>query len=227
MHCNRCVAKVESALLPVPGVLSARATLSPPQVTVETAEPVTKAALDIALSTVGNYRLSPAETKKATDTEPNQPAETLYPLFLIVGYILAGAGILTLASSNASWHEGMRLFMAGFFLVFSFFKLLDIRGFANAYRSYDVVAKAWPTWAYIYPFVELGLGLLYLTNIGPTTTNLATLSLVGSVGVFRALLQKKRIRCACLGTVLNLPMTKVTLVEDVGMAAMAALSLLI
>jgi hypothetical protein len=60
-------------------------------------------------------------------------------------------------------------------------------------------------------------------------TNLATLilMLVGAVGVLKALLNKRAIRCACLGTALNLPMTTITLVEDLGMAAMAAIMLAI
>ncbi|HYF54378.1 MAG TPA: MauE/DoxX family redox-associated membrane protein, partial [Salinarimonas sp.] len=118
-------------------------------------------------------------------------------------------------------------FMAGFFLVFSFFKLLDLRGFADAYRSYDVIARRSRLWALAYPFVELALGVAYLLRWQLTVVNAVTLVLmiVGSVGVVRALLQKNRIRCACLGTALNLPMTTVTLVEDLGMAAMAALML--
>jgi hypothetical protein len=94
----------------------------------------------------------------------------------------------------------------------------------DAYRSYDLVARAVPAWGWIYPFVELALSVAYLVNFGPRLTNWATLvvMLVGAVGVLRALLDKRAIRCACLGTALNLPMTKVTLVEDLGMAAMAA-----
>jgi hypothetical protein len=117
--------------------------------------------------------------------------------------------------------------MAGFFLVFSFFKLLNLRGFSEAYQSYDVVARVWPSWGYIYPFLELALGVSYLANWNPIITNLATLGLmlVGAIGVFRTLWDGKAIRCACLGTVLNLPMTKVTLIEDLGMAAMAILML--
>ena len=118
--------------------------------------------------------------------------------------------------------------MAGFFLVFSFFKLLDLRGFADAYQSYDILARRSRAWALAYPFVELALGIAYLTRWQPVPTNIATLALmlVGSVGVLRAVLDKRAIRCACLGTALNLPMTTVTLVEDLGMAAMAGVMLL-
>ena len=52
----------------------------------------------------------------------------------------------------------MRHFMAGFFIVFAFFKLLNIQGFADSYRMYDIVAAKWPGWGYVYPFVELALG---------------------------------------------------------------------
>jgi hypothetical protein len=119
--------------------------------------------------------------------------------------------------------------MAGFFLVFSFFKLLDLRGFVDAYRSYDVVARAWPAWAFVYLFVELGLGVAYLLNLSPRITNGLTLALmlIGSIGVLKALLDERAIRCACLGTALNLPMTTITLVEDLAMAAMASAMLAI
>ena len=89
---------------------------------------------------------------------------------------------------------------------------------------YDLLAAKSREWAFAYPFVELGLGIAYLINFQPIATNIATLLLmsVGAAGVLQALRQKRRIRCACLGTGLNLPMTKVTLIEDLAMAAMAA-----
>ena len=153
----------------------------------------------------------------------------VYPLFLIVGYIAGTVAIIALATAETAPHVLMRYFMGGFFLVFSFFKLLDLRGFADAYRSYDVLTRAWPAWGYIYPFVELSLGAAYLLNLNPFVTNLATLAimLVGAAGVIKALVAKQAIRCACLGTALNLPMTTISLVEDLGMAAMAAVMLAI
>jgi hypothetical protein len=68
-----------------------------------------------------------------------------------------------------------------------------LRGFVDAYRSYDLVARAVPTWGWAYPFVELALGVAYLLNFQPRLTNWATLvvMLVGAVGVLRALLDKR------------------------------------
>jgi copper chaperone CopZ len=230
MHCQSCVNKTSAALRAVPGVTSASVTLSPPQAVVEMSQHVQTEALAQAVRGVGDYRLSeaPAEMASAPPAAmadaDDSPKESLYPLFLIVGYIAGTVALIAYAVGTRSPELLMRWFMAGFFLVFSFFKLLDLRGFADAYRSYDIVARAWPAWAWIYPFVELALGIAYLVGFAPLATNVVTLvvMLVSAVGVLMALLDRRAIRCACLGTALNLPMTKVTLVEDLGMAAMAA-----
>jgi copper chaperone CopZ len=226
MTCGGCAQRVSAALNGVDGVAEAAVTLAPPQARLKLSKPISPGVLNAALQRIGAYALS--ETAGA----PPQPTvavgkapESLYPLFLIVGYIAVTVGLVTFVSADRATATGfMTNFMAGFFLVFSFFKLLDLRGFADAYRSYDLVAKVLPGWGFVYPFIELGLGVAYLLRISPIATNGLTLALmlVGSLGVFRALLNKRAILCACLGTALKLPMTKVTLVEDLGMAAMAA-----
>tara|TARA_B000000460_G_C21396376_1_gene340417 strand:- start:431 stop:730 length:300 start_codon:yes stop_codon:yes gene_type:complete len=93
---------------------------------------------------------------------------------------------------------------------------------------YDIVAAKWKTWGYIYPFVELALGLLYLTNIAPLVTNLSTFLILGisSIGVIKSNLDKRKIKCACLGDVFNLPMSTVTIVEDLSMVGMSLIMLL-
>ena len=117
----------------------------------------------------------------------------------------------------------MQLFMAGFFLAFSFFKMLDIAGFADSYSGYDLLAKRWKGYGYIYPFIELALGIAYLTDFQPYATNIITIAVMGfsTIGVMQSVLNKQEIRCACLGTGFNLPMTTVTIIEDLLMVAMA------
>ena len=229
MHCQSCVNKTTAALRSVPGVTSAAVSLSPPEARVETSRHIPAAELDRAVQAVGDYRLADAAPSNTADADvAKAPRESLYPLFLIVAYIGGTVALAGWATGTRSPHELMRYFMAGFFLVFSFFKLLDLRGFADAYRMYDIVARAWPAWGFAYPFVELALGVAYLVDFQPTTTSVITLAvmLIGAIGVLKALLDKRAIRCACLGTALNLPMTTITLVEDLGMAAMAGVMLL-
>jgi copper chaperone CopZ len=153
---------------------------------------------------------------------------TYKPILLVFGYILLT--IIGFLAATGSWDGAlaMRLFMAGFFLVFSFFKFLDVAGFASVFRGYDLVARVLPGYGRAYPFIELVLGLAYLTNAAPAATNIATaiIMAVGLVGVIRAVVSKQSIRCACLGTGFNIPMSTVTIIENSVMLIMAVASVL-
>ena len=117
----------------------------------------------------------------------------------------------------------MQHFMAGFFLVFSFFKLLNLKGFAESYVMYDVIAKKIPVWGYVYAVIELGLGIAYLINFNPLVTNSITFVVmtISIIGVLQSVLNKKKIQCACLGAIFNLPISTVTIIEDGLMIAMS------
>jgi copper chaperone CopZ len=154
--------------------------------------------------------------------------ETYRPLLLIVAFIFGSSLLVQLPLEGISANETMRYFMAGFFLVFSFFKLLDLSAFASAYANYDLMAKRWIGWGFVYPFAELTLGACYLSNVGGQSLHVVTFVLMSfsAIGVIQSVLNKTKIRCACLGTVFQLPMSTITIVEDLGMALMALLMLL-
>ncbi len=167
-----------------------------------------------------------AQTPRS-ETATNGFFQTYKPLLLVLGYLLAIVVLVEVNQRSFDGMRAMRTFMGGFFLAFSFFKLLDLRGFADTFQTYDVVARPFRPYGFLYPFIELGLGVAYLVNFIPIVTNLVTLvvMLIGIVGVSQALMQRRQIQCACLGTVFNLPMSKVTFIEDSVMAAMAAVML--
>lgn len=127
------------------------------------------------------------------------------------------------------WMTLMTRFMAGYFLVFSGFKLVDLSGFAEGYSTYDLLAKHWRGYGFIYPFLELGLGLAYLTRFEVGVVNWVTLVLMvfSGIGVMRAIRKQQDLHCACLGTKLDLPLSTITVIEDFGMAGMAAAMLLL
>ena len=154
--------------------------------------------------------------------------ETYRPLLLIVAFIFGSSLLVQLPLKGISVNETMRYFMAGFFLVFSFFKLLDLSAFASAYANYDLIAKRWKGWGFVYPFAELTLGMCYLSNIGGQSLHMVTFLLMSfsALGVIQSVLNRTKIRCACLGTVFQLPMSTITIVEDLGMALMALLMFL-
>ena len=119
-------------------------------------------------------------------------------------------------------------FMGLFYIVFSFFKMLDLKGFPDSFRMYDPLAKRIPIYGWIYPFIETALGLMFLMRFELNIALIITLVVLGitTIGVTKTLLDKKSIRCACLGTALNLPMTEATFIENAIMIVMAILMLL-
>jgi len=148
---------------------------------------------------------------------------TYQPLLLVLAYLVGLVLLVEMTAGSFHWMRAMTHFMGGFFVAFSFFKLLDLPGFVTSYQSYDVLARRSVAYGYTYPFIELTLGIAYLTAFVPILTNLVTLAIMvaGLVGVTQALLAKRQIKCACLGSVFNLPMSYVTFIEDGLMAVMA------
>ena len=227
MTCNNCVVRVQATLAPYAETVEV--TLDPPQVKF-TNQKLEISALNKILESIGKYKIgaevsTPSNIDGATGIEiPTTSLATYKPLILVFAYILGVTVLVEFASGEFGLHRFMSNFMAGFFLVFSFFKLLDLAGFANSYAMYDVLAKRVPVYGYIYPFIELALGIAYLLAYKPVLINSITFVVMAfsSIGVILAVLNKQKIKCACLGTGFNLPVTTVTIIEDVLMATMAA-----
>lgn len=149
------------------------------------------------------------------------------PLIVIIGLITLG--VLTLELRNAFTPQGfISNFMTGFFLVFAGFKLIDLKGFKEGYFIYDLLAQRLPVYGYIYPFIELffGLAMLYGNFSRELLWAEVLVMSFSGLGVLIKLVKKEKFQCVCLGTVLKVPLTKVTLIEDFGMAALALLMLL-
>jgi len=152
--------------------------------------------------------------------------QQLKPLLLIIFYI--GIASVLLHYKNWSWSEFMLDFMGLFYIVFSFFKMLDLKGFPESFKMYDPLAKRIPIYGWVYPFIETALGVLFLMRFEIEIALIVTLIILGitTVGVTKTLLDKKSIKCACLGTALKLPMTEATFIENAIMIIMAVLMLL-
>jgi hypothetical protein len=149
------------------------------------------------------------------------------PLMVIVALTILAAcakQYAYLAGSGWDWMRWMHDFMGFFLVVFSMFKFFNLEGFADGFQMYDLLAKPLRPYAYVYPFIELALGLGYLAHWQPQAIYTTTIVVMvfGSLGVFNALRKGLDLECACMGTVLKVPLSTVALVEDLGMAAMAA-----
>jgi copper chaperone CopZ len=221
--CQGCVAKVKSKLLMHPDVTAAVVQLEGQKAIVTMQRHLTVRALQEAIGVDTKYTIradASGQSHHTMKVEGTKSWFATYRPLLLIAVFITGVSILI---SEGSLHVGMNAFMAGFFLVFSFFKLLNLKGFAESYAMYDVLAVRVPAYGYVYPFIELALGLAFLTGFNPMATNWATIGVMGfsSIGVIQSVVSKKKIQCACLGAVFNLPMSTVTIIEDLLMVAMA------
>ncbi len=239
MTCGGCVATVQRLLLAVRDTVSAEIDLVSATAKMRTVRAIDREEITRAFAGHSKYALvafeelseevvslpilpiltpSAESVKSMSDTPEHTRSwfNTYKPVLLIFALVGTVSLILGVEQGMFSWMTFLRVFMAGFFLVFSFFKLLDISAFAESYAMYDIVAKRFPVWGKMYPFVELGLGLAFVADIAPVAMNWITLIVmsVSIVGVLQQVLNKRAIRCACLGTVFQLPMSTITIIED-------------
>ena len=169
---------------------------------------------------IDNFSVSSNKSTLEIDQEQSK-LQQLKPLLIILTYISVASILMNYKNWNSS--EAMMDFMGLFYIVFSFFKMLDLKGFPESFRMYDPLAKRLPIYGRIYPFIETGLGLMLLMRYEVKIALIITLFVLGvtTIGVTKTLLDKKSIRCACLGTVLKLPMTEATFIENIIMIVMA------
>lgn len=233
MTCTTCESKVKSELLKLPDVEEVDISKERNEAVIKMGRHISFQALQNAIAKAGTKYAITETGNHAIEMNTDEKAKTWFqtykPILLIFFYITTVGLFLSIRNGNFFEMAFMNVFMAGFFLTFSFFKMLDIRGFAQSYKMYDIVAKYIPAWGYLYAFVELFLGISYATGFYPFAINIITLVVmsVSIIGVLQSVLNKRKIQCACLGAVFNLPMSTVTIIEDALMITMSLAMLLI
>lgn len=238
LRCQKCLATIGPLLDAEEGVLnwSADLDVATKPLTVELA-----AAADgdrvVGLLAGAGYEATPVNRTHGPPVDATQPVTSgveesfrlskYKPLLLVIAYVVGATAVAESIHGSFAWPRAMNYFMGFFFLGFAFFKLLDIPAFADSFSSYDVIAKRARAYALAYPWIELALGVLFVSGLLPVVANGVTAAImgVGLVGVAGAVFRKQTIQCACLGTVFNLPMSVVTIVENSVMLAMAIVML--
>jgi len=222
ISCMSCVSKIEKSLYGNSAIKKISIDKETGNTTLEGESLPHDDIISSLVSAAGEYSLSATSASQSASKESNRSYK---PLLLIVLYLIGTTLLLEFSSGMFLMKTWMANFMAGFFLVFSFFKMLDIAAFAKAYQSYDIIAAKAKWYGYVFPFIELGLGIAYLLYSDNELTHLITaiVMFVSLIGVIKSVVQKSEIQCACLGTVFNLPMSYVTIIEDGIMLVMALL----
>jgi len=233
MTCGGCKASVEKNLIEIEDVTNVFVDLKEGEVIITMNAHIATAVLQKALpkkfkisKKVEHKEVAFADTSFVSLEEEKSKLAQLKPLLIIIFYITTASILL----NYKEWFLGefMLDFMGLFYIVFSFFKMLDLNGFKMSFGMYDPIAKKVPFYGKVYPFIETLLGLMFLMRFEIDIALIVTLIILGvtTIGVTRALLDRKSIRCACLGTALKLPMTEATFIENAIMILMAVLMLL-
>jgi len=219
MTCNGCKLSVEDKLSSIDGVDETHVDLTKGEAIIYSKEP-------ISFSLISDSLPPKYVVTKTADIQKNKiikvsKIKQLKPLFIILAYISITSILLNFKNWNST--NAMLDFMGLFYIIFSFFKILDVKGFSNSFRMYDPLAKILPLYGIIYPFIEILLGIMFLTRIEVELALILTIIVLGitSAGITKTLLNKKSISCACLGTTLKLPMTEATFIENALMIIMA------
>jgi hypothetical protein len=158
--------------------------------------------------------------------QENQPAKKInkyWPLIVVVLISLIGGWGISLGRMKMGWMPTMIGFMGLFFLFLSSFKFWDLKGFSEGFAMYDLLAKKQKAYGFIYPFLELLIAFGFLSaRLLPITAGFTILLMAFSAaGVFKAVKEGLDVRCACMGTKLDLPLSTVTIVENLGMGIMS------
>tara|TARA_A200000113_G_scaffold221748_1_gene234127 strand:- start:2135 stop:2845 length:711 start_codon:yes stop_codon:yes gene_type:complete len=226
MTCNGCKTSIENSLNLLDQVRSSNADVRLGELTLSLKKDISLKSLQNAIPKkyIINEEISLSERLDEINsdlTNGGSKLKQLKPLFLILFYITSSS--LLINYQNWNLNKFMLDFMGLFFISFSFFKMLDLEGFSKSFKMYDPLAKRVSFYGVLYPFIETALGLMFLMKIKVFSALILSVFVLGltTIGVAKVLFSKKSIQCACLGSVLKLPMTEATFIENVIMILMS------
>lgn len=232
MTCASCVEKVTKHISEITGVASARVDLKEQKVDIDSAEPVSLLQVRMALSDLPKYSADyydDVSLSEALPAEEKSSFQTYKPLIVVFTFVILVSLSFQKTLPHFFGELFMRHLMAGFFIGLSFFKFLDLQAFSTAFSKYDPLAKTFRGYGKLYPFIELALGLMFVAGLGLKVANILTILVLSATttGVMPMISSKNKIQCACLGAGFNLPLSWVTVAENVVMVLMAIYSLFI
>lgn len=154
------------------------------------------------------------------------PGDTSYRPVIVV-FIMAA--LMSVAVTLAVSGQFMMVRSAEWFITFSMailalLKLRDVESFSTMFLGYDLLARRWVPYAYLYPFGEALAALLMIAGILPWLSVPVALFIgtLGAISVFKAVyIDKRELRCACMGGDSNVPLGFISLTENLMMIAMS------
>tara|TARA_B100001750_G_scaffold165324_1_gene133902 strand:+ start:214 stop:933 length:720 start_codon:yes stop_codon:yes gene_type:complete len=222
MTCLGCADTIQTRLRKESVVISAEVSFENEELLLDSKVPVDNEYIDSIISNLGNYNVKNQNANLFSKFLSHLNSKK--PILLALTIVIVSSLSIQTPLRNFNLDNWFITYMGLFFMLFSFLKLLNIKGFSITFSRYDLLGKNIPGFAVSYPFLELCLGVAFLTNSLLITANLATLIFMISqcIGVGNVLRKKEIIQCACLGSSINLPVSYLTLIENLVMVSMSS-----
>jgi len=219
MTCEGCVATIKAKLELEASISEAVVELADGKLEIFSEKNYDVSELNKILSPVGSYKVS--NNNKNTNHIIDY-FSTYKPIFITLSLVLL-LSIITFSRPGNTFNDLLRFIMGYFFIIFSFFKLQNINQFAITFANYDPITKRVSKFGLIYPFLELFLGVMFLTGNLLLFSNIITLIILTpqSYGIYKKLKSKDIINCACLGSSFSVPLSNLTVIENLTMCVMA------
>ena len=222
MTCLGCADTIQTRLRKESDVISAEVSFENEELLLDSKVPVDNEYIDSIISNLGNYNVKSQNANLLSKLLEHLNSKK--PILLALTIVIVSSLSIQTPFQNFDLDNWFITYMGLFFMLFSFLKLLNIKGFSLTFSRYDLLGKNIPGFSISYPFLEFCLGVAFLTNSLLITANLTTLIFMisQSIGVGNVLRKKEIIQCACLGSSINLPVSYLTLIENLVMVSMSS-----
>ena len=220
MTCEGCANSIKETLESNEFISSANISLQDENINIISDKNFTLIELNSLIDNLGEYKIY--EEKLASKIiEYFSSKKTL---LLALSLVLISSLSLQVEKDNFDLNEWMISYMGIFFLLFSFLKLIDVKGFSGSFKKYDLISKIIPSFAITYPFIELFLALAFLSGYLLFVSYIMTIIFMTSqfFGVFISLQKKEVIKCACMGSSISIDISTLTLIENLVMILMSS-----
>ena len=149
--------------------------------------------------------------------------------FILLSLIFFSIFIITYLYTNNNYPQHsskkvlLRNYMGLIFIIFGILKLYDLNKFVDIFSKYDIISNKYKIYSYFYPFIEIIIGILFLKNVKINITIFITilLMLISIISVLLSLFKGLNLRCGCLGSFFHIPLSYITLSENIIMLIMS------
>ena len=225
MTCDGCANSIKEALELNKFISSVNINLEDENINISSDKNFTINELNSLIENLGKYKIYEEKfTSKIIEYFSSKKT-----LLLALSLVLISSLSLKAGEDNFDLNEWMISYMGIFFLLFSFLKLIDVKGFSASFKKYDLISKIIPSFAVAYPFIELFLALTFLSGYFLIVSYIMTFIFMTSqfFGVFISLQKKEVIKCACMGSSINIDISTLTLIENLVMILMSIYMIII